>query len=244
MTIRKMTVSLLPLLPFAVVAAVATLSLHAQQNEVTTVSAASFRPDTALAPESIASAFGENLATGSEAASSLPLPAELAGTTLSVTDSQGVERAADLFFASPGQVNFLIPALTAAGPATVTIRSGDGSVSAGPVEIAPVSPSLFTANSTGEGLAAATALHVPESGVRTSKPVARFDPELGAIVAEGINFGPETNQVYLLLFGTGIRGFSGDVTVTVGEEPVSVLGAAAQEQFAKGDARQGQGANK
>ena len=43
-----------------------------------------------------------------------------------------------LFFVSPWQVNYLIPTDTAAGPATVTITDADGSVSAGPVQIANV----------------------------------------------------------------------------------------------------------
>lgn len=48
-----------------------------QQNTVAVVSAASFAPS--LAPESIAAAFGSNLATQTTIASTLPLPTQLAG---------------------------------------------------------------------------------------------------------------------------------------------------------------------
>jgi photosystem II stability/assembly factor-like uncharacterized protein len=75
----------------------------------TTVSAASFSRS-ALAVESIAAAFGQNFATRTEVAGGLPLPTQLAGTTITILDSLGVERLAPLFFVSPQQINYLIPA--------------------------------------------------------------------------------------------------------------------------------------
>src|SRR5262249_8888128 len=51
---------------------------------VVTVSAASYDPKGNLAPDSIAAAFGSQLATRTEAAPTQPLPTELAGTTLEV----------------------------------------------------------------------------------------------------------------------------------------------------------------
>jgi hypothetical protein len=58
-----------------------------------TVSGASFRGPT-VAPESIASAFGAGLAVSAENAVLLPLPVEMAGTRVSITDSAGATRAA------------------------------------------------------------------------------------------------------------------------------------------------------
>src|SRR5581483_6711100 len=66
------------------------------------VSAASYRGGS-LAPDSIAAAFGVNLAVRTEAARETPLPLELAGTSVTVN---GVP--APLFFVSPGQVNFAV----------------------------------------------------------------------------------------------------------------------------------------
>jgi uncharacterized protein (TIGR03437 family) len=49
------------------------------------------------------------------AAASIPLPGELAGTTVKVRDSAGVERSAPLFFVSPNQINYQLPPGTASG---------------------------------------------------------------------------------------------------------------------------------
>ncbi|MGH9939110.1 MAG: Ig-like domain-containing protein, partial [Blastocatellia bacterium] len=141
---------------------------------VASVSAASFLGD-ALAAESIAAAFGQNLATSVQVATTLPLPTSLAGTTVRVRDASGVERLAPLFFVAPTQVNFEVPPSTANGAATITITSGDGSISTGIVNIASVAPGLFSANSDGRGVAAAVALRVKANGEQTFEPVARLD---------------------------------------------------------------------
>ena len=101
----------------------------------------------ALAPDSIATAFGSDLAVGSGAT-----------TTVTVLDSAGTGRAATLFYAFPQQIAFLIPACTALGLATVTAASGDGTVSSAAVRISAVAPGLFSANATGQGVAAAVAV--------------------------------------------------------------------------------------
>ena len=72
-----------------------------------------------LASEAIAAAFGTGLATTTSAATTLPLPTQLAGTTVKIKDSAGIERLAPLFFVSPTQVNYQIPARDRA-------RRGDG----------------------------------------------------------------------------------------------------------------------
>ncbi|HMY75602.1 MAG TPA: SBBP repeat-containing protein, partial [Blastocatellia bacterium] len=81
-----------------------------------------------LSPESIVTAFGNKLA-GSVMSASGALPTELAGTKVRVTDSAGTERLASLFFVSPTQINYLLPAGTALGEATITISSASGDLS-------------------------------------------------------------------------------------------------------------------
>ncbi len=171
---------------------------------VANVSAASFTGE-ALASESIVAAFGLSLATRIEIANTLPLPTTLAGTTIKVKDSAGTERAAPLFFVSPGQINFLIPPGTANGATMITVTSGNGAVSMGNVNITAVAPGLFTANASGQGVAAATALRVKADGTQTFEPVSRFDPALNLFVPVPIDLGPESDQVFLILFGTGWR---------------------------------------
>jgi hypothetical protein len=192
----------------------------------TSVSAASYS-GARLAPESIVAAFGTNLATAIEAASSVPLPTSLAGTTVKVKDSQGAERSAPLFFVSPTQINYLIPAETATGAATVVFNSSDGSVSGGAVQIAHVAPGIFAANADGQGIAAALALRVKADGSQIFEAVTRFDPNQNKVVAVPIDLGEATDQVFLLLFGTGWRSRSDLSAVTV-----SIGGVNAQVSYA------------
>jgi len=187
------------------------------------VSAASFTGAT-LAPESIVSAFGTLLATATQIASSLPLPTTLAGTTVKVKDSAGRELSAQLFFVSAGQINFLMPAGLASGAATVTVTSGDGAVSTGATVLATVAPGLFTANATGQGVASGVALRV-RGETQTFEPIAQFDSAQNRFVTLPIDLGPESDQVYLILFGTGFRNRTAlaAVSLTVGGAAIPAL---------------------
>jgi len=179
--------------------------VHAQQNTIAITSAASYQKDGAIAPESIASAFGTKLAPTTEVASTATLPAILAGTSVTVTDAQRVERTAPLFFVSPGQVNFLVPPETSDGAATVTVRSSGGATATGSVRVARVAPGLFSADASGKGLAAALVLRVASDGSQTTSPVFRYDQERKAFEPALIDTCGADDQVFLILFGTGFR---------------------------------------
>ena len=151
-----------------------------------------------VAREGIVTAFGAGLATTTQTASGTPLPTSLGGTSVRVRDSAGVERSAALFYVSPAQVNYQMPPGTAGGAAaasTVTITSGDGRISTATIQVAAVAPGLFTADSSGQGLPAALVQRVPAAGSQSTVP----------LTAAPVSLGPATDQVYLLLFGTGIR---------------------------------------
>jgi len=199
---------------------------------VASVSAASFL-GAELASEQIVAAFGAGLATTTQVAENLPLPTEIAGTTVRVRDSQGENRLSPLFFVAPAQVNYQIPPGTAAGAATVTITSGDGAVSIGNVTISAVAPGLFSANANGQGVAAATALRVKADSAQIFEPVARFDTTLNRFVSIPIDLGPEGEQVFLILFGTGFRAATGQpaVTAKIGGADTEVLFAGPQGGF-------------
>ena len=196
---------------------------------IANVSAASFSAE-ALASEAIAAAFGNELATATQAAVTLPLPTTLAGTTVRVTDSVGVERLAPLFFVSPNQVNYLIPFGTMMGEATVTVTNGTGVLASGRLRIAAVAPAIFAANANGQGLAAAVALRVRADGSQSYEPVGRYDAAQNRMVAVPIDLGGPTERVYLLLFGSGWRYRSAltNVTATLGGAQVEVSYAGAQ----------------
>ena len=198
----------------------------------TNVSAASYG-GTALASESIVTAFGSNLATGTEAATDIPLPTSLAGTTVRVQVGAGMERLAQLFFVSPTQVNYQIPPGTVADEATILITSGDGSAAIETKRIAAVAPGLFSANANGQGVAAALALRVKSDGGRNYEPVAEFDATQNKFVFVPIDLGPETDQVFLILFGTGIRarGDLSSVAASLGGTGCEVLFAGSQNEF-------------
>ncbi|MCG3164153.1 MAG: hypothetical protein JMDDDDMK_05636 [Acidobacteria bacterium] len=185
---------------------------------VTVVSAASYKPG--VAPESIAAAFGLDLATQTEAAAQVPLPTELGGARVTIRDSQGAEWPAPLFFVSPGQINFQVPQNAALGAATVRLSGG----ATGQFEITRIAPALFSVNGDGKGLAAAYALHVDQNGGQRIEPVARFDGT--RFVPVPIEIGPLPEQVYLVVFGTGFRRRQ-LVTANIGGQFTNVLYAGA-----------------
>ena len=76
---------------------------------LTLLSAASFTGG-ALCPDSIVSLFGQGLADGLVIAPAGAFPDSLGGVSVRIADSAGVERAAQLYFVSPGQINFVMPA--------------------------------------------------------------------------------------------------------------------------------------
>ncbi len=195
---------------------------------VANVSAASFSAGP-LAPESIAAAFGTNLASDTQTASALPLPTQLAGVSVRVRDRIGAERAAPLFFASPDQINYQIPPGAATGLATVNVSGG----AAGVVEIASVAPGLFSANANGQGVVAGVILRVKADAARSFEPAAQFDAGQNRFVPAPIDVGNPAEQVFLLLFGTGFRHRSdlSRVEVRIGNSPAEALFAGAQDGF-------------
>jgi uncharacterized protein (TIGR03437 family) len=170
---------------------------------LTSVSAAGFFQN--FTTEAITAAFGADLASSSEAAISKPLPTSLAGRQLLVSDSQGVEKAAELFFVSPGQINYVVPAGLGEGLAVIKLISDNQLIRAGFIWIEKFAPSIFTANSNGQGVAAAVVQRVKADGSVGYEPVARFDAAQNRFVSFPIDLGPESDKVYLILFGTGWR---------------------------------------
>jgi uncharacterized protein (TIGR03437 family) len=199
---------------------------------VACVSAASFIGNS-LATESIVAAFGTGLAKSTAAATIQPLPETLAGTRVSVLDSLGAERFAPLFFVSPTQINFQIPPGTAAGQALVTIIHDGETVAAASPQIEMISPGLFSANASGQGLMIGVAVRLKADNSLSFEPVVRFDQEQQQFVAMPIDLGPETDRVFLVLFATGLRHRSslGAVNVQIGGVNTEVLFAGPQGSF-------------
>jgi uncharacterized protein (TIGR03437 family) len=191
---------------------------------VSTVSAASFIAGGALAPESIGSGFGQGLAAVTEAATTLPLPTTLANVSVAVRDSAGWERPAPLFFVSGGQINYLVPAGTKPGIATVVITNQNRVILTGSFLVEAVAPSLFSANASGKDVAAAIAVRYAADNSQSWDYVFQCGSTPGSCIPKPIDLGSATDRVYLQLYGTGIRGASSlsAVVAKVGGEKVTV----------------------
>ncbi len=131
-----------------------------------------------------------------------------------------------MFYVSPTQVNFEVPAGTANGAATITVTSGDGTVTNGAIQIVNVAPGLFPANS--GGLYAGNVLRVRADGSQSTEQSSTLSGN--QIVPVPVDLGAATDQVFLIMFGTGVR-HAANVTATVGNQPVPVAFAGPQGTF-------------
>jgi uncharacterized protein (TIGR03437 family) len=192
-----------------------------------TTSAASYA-GTGVAPESIAAGFGDKLAGALTVAPTADLSTLIGGSTLGLRDSAGVLRLAKMFFVSPGQINFEVPAAAAAGAGTVTVWTAGGTSATGPINIKATAPGVFTANGNGAGVAAALAVRVGADGSQTPVNVFQCNAS-GQCTPTPINLGAETDQVYVSLYGTGVRKRTSleNVRCTIGgvAAPVDFAGA-------------------
>ena len=182
--------------------------LPAEPTSATTISGvsngASFK--TVFAQGMIMSVFGTNLASGTQAASSLPLPATMQGVSATVN---GV--AAPLYFVSPGQVNLQIPYGTAAGPATLSLTASGGRATF-PFAVQANAPGIF----------AASGALVPYSTAKAGNTLLAFITGEGAVspaLATGATPSPTTPY-------TQLPAPTALVTVTVGgvNAPIAFVG--------------------
>ena len=194
--------------------------------------AASFA-EGAVAPGAIASLFGQSLSAETVAAAATPLPTALGGLTISITDSAGTTHDCPELLVSPLQCNFLIPEATATGQATLKLTRNGGEAATITVLLSQVAPGLFAMNGNGQGVGAILTLRESADGLRTNGEAFQYNNGTQQFVTKPIDLGNVSDKVYLLLFGTGIRGYNAlpEITVTVGGEPVPVAGAADQGQY-------------
>lgn len=103
-----------------------------------------------IAPDGLATIFGSSLAQGTASATldaNGQLPTELGAARVEIN---GV--AAPLIYASPTQINLLVPGGLTSGTATVVVRSTVfGSTQSGTALIRDAAPAVFTSNASGAG---------------------------------------------------------------------------------------------
>jgi uncharacterized protein (TIGR03437 family) len=193
------------------------------------VNAASGMPN--LAADSLATALGSNLAPGVNTATAPPYSTILGEISVQVVDCTGIGRLAQLLYVSSSQINYLIPAGTATGLATVTISNQTGKVLSSQSIIQPVAPGLFTANADGQGVVAATAYHtIAPSSLAFPVPVFQCGSTPGSCVSVPLQLGVDT-PLFVTFYTTGLRGRSSDagLTVTIGGQQVQVRSISAQD---------------
>ena len=173
------------------------LSAPLQAQAFTSLSAASFENN--LTPEGIAAGFSANLAPSNATATVTPLPTTLNGVSVTVN---GVS--AGLFFVSPNQINYQIPAGLAAGEATVNVSRNGALTHTGKLNIVAAAPALFTANGNGLGVPTAFVTRVADNGAQTIETIAQLVNNRWQTKA--INLGPNGERVFLSLFACGLRG--------------------------------------
>jgi uncharacterized protein (TIGR03437 family) len=204
-------------------------SALAAGNDFVSVSSASGMPN--LAPDSLATAFGSNLATQTVTATA-PYPTSLGGIGFQVVDSSGAIRMAQLLYVSPTQINYLVPAGTAPGTATLNIVDGSGATPSSSAQIQTVAPGLFTADSSGQGVVAATAYRsIAPSTFAT--PVKVFQCSGGAppiCTSVPISLGVDT-PIFVTFYATGLRSRSSDsaASVTIGGQSIPVRSISSQD---------------
>ncbi|HKE22042.1 MAG TPA: hypothetical protein VKB88_06600 [Bryobacteraceae bacterium] len=191
----------------------------ASGNAFVSVSAASGTP--AVAPGSLASIFGPNVATQT-ATGTAPYPTSLGGVSLQIVDGAGNSQPAELLYVSPTQINYFVPANTAAGNVTISLTNGTGNALSGTALVQPVAPALFTANGNGQGVVAATAYRtVISTALATPTAVFECGTVPGSCAGVPLDLGLDA-PVTVMAYATGVLGRSDDaaVTVTIGSTTI------------------------
>jgi uncharacterized protein (TIGR03437 family) len=185
-----------------------------------------------VSPDSIASYYGSSLASDTVQPDILPLPTSAAGISVQIKDSAGATSLAPLFYVSSAQINFEIPAGTALGEATFSVinNSNNTVVSTSAANVQNVAPGLFTADSTGKGVAMARVIHVGVNGQESAALI--YQCSGTTCSSTPINLGVDT-PTYLELYGTGIRGETSlsNVGVAINGTSVPITFAGAQGGF-------------
>jgi uncharacterized protein (TIGR03437 family) len=117
------------------------------------------------------------------------------------------------------------------GEATITVvNSSNTVISTSSVNVQKVAPGLFTADSTGKGVAMARAIHVGVNGQESVTPI--YQCSGATCSSTPINLGVDT-PTYLELYGTGIRAETSlsNVTVTINGTSVPITFAGPQGGF-------------
>jgi uncharacterized protein (TIGR03437 family) len=200
-----------------------------------TVNGVTYAAGQPVAPGSIASLFGSELAASLAQADSVPLSTNLANVSVTMN---GIP--APLFFISPGQINVqvpwnVLPDGVDSGLATVVVTRGQVTSNVQSVQIVPVAPAIFTTVSDGvgnaiavnpDGTIAAPADSIPGLITRPAHagdPIVILVTGLGAVTPVVANGANSVDQ---------LRKTVNTPTVLIGGQPAQLLFSGLSPSFA------------
>jgi len=149
------------------------------------VSAAGATPDGTVAPGSIISIYGQNLAGALQLGPSDPLSQTIGNVTVSANNIL-----MPLMFVSPGQINAQVPVELAPGTYTLTVQWLGQSPISGSFTVSRDAPGIFT-ESNPQNLPLAAALHQDGSLITLASPARRNE----IVSLYGTGFGPYNQQI-------------------------------------------------
>lgn len=190
----------------------------------------------------IGTLYSAGVTVGAQSATQTPLPTTLAGVQVRLIDAGGSVFSPPLFYVGPGQINLLMPdevqlpmnEFVSLKSINAEIFQNGAFVADGFVDVERVAPGLFTSNPGGQGVAAGVALRIRADGTQSYEPLGVYDSALKRIVTNPLSLGPPTDQVFLLLFGSGLRNRPAlsSVQAFIGATSLPVLYAGPQGQLA------------
>ena len=184
-----------------------------------------------VSPGALATAYSEFNATLATSTAAAPVPAagsdwppSLGGAIVTLTDSTGAVLPAGIIYASPTQLNYRIPASAASGTGRITVTVGSATAT-GNINVIDTYPGMFRIGT--DNLAAAYVQRV--KGSTQSMENVFQAGTAGAIVPATVTLG--SDQVYLVLYGTGIGSAGTTATATIGGVNSTIQYAGAQGEY-------------
>jgi len=177
------------------------------------VNGAGATPVAAVAPGSVVSVFGLNLAPAAVSGPTSPMAQTLGGLTATLGDSL-----LPLFFVSPTQINFLLPDGTATGNATLTVSIAGQPNTSAPITIVQDAPGIFGLSASGQTYA--VAFHADGTQVDTGSPAVAGE----TVTVYGTGFGPaSTPRPYGVPAPTGIE-LTDPIAVELNDQTITPAG--------------------
>ncbi len=198
------------------------------------VASAASDSEAAISPGALISIDGQNLTGQTEQAGSSESVLTLAGVTVDIkAASEAENRHLNLLFASPLQVNALLPADLPPGPVSISVTSATGDAFQGASYVAAIGPALFAVSQNNLDYAAATLQRVHADGTTSIESLVAVDLGTGQLAPVPLDFGPSTDELYLSLYGTGFATSNASaVSLLLAGESTPVLFAGPQGQVA------------